>query len=271
MADLFLSNLALPALETADLLVASKAFVHVDRIPAFHVLIHVLSGCIHVTEDGHDYALCAGDMLILREGVHHFGKTPIAAGTKWMYVHFHLPAPPAAPQNRQPSLQHVPVPCFLSRNRTDGLQAELLSLMERVRGDSPLAAFSANSQLYRILLILSEKKLRPPRKKSISEEIADYLRQNLEHPFSAKALEATFHLSYKHMAAVFKKHAGSTLQQYHTGLRITAAAQALRSTDQAIQSISLQYGFQDPLYFSRCFKKHMGHSPKQYRALQLLK
>jgi AraC family transcriptional regulator, transcriptional activator of pobA len=44
------------------------------------------------------------------------------------------------------------------------------------------------------------------------------------------------------------------------------AARLLRFTDQNVQQVAQRVGYDDPLYFSRAFKRHFGDSPMAYRA-----
>jgi AraC family transcriptional activator of pobA len=44
------------------------------------------------------------------------------------------------------------------------------------------------------------------------------------------------------------------------------AARLLRFTDQTVQQVALRVGYDDPLYFSRAFKRRYGQSPMAYRA-----
>jgi AraC family transcriptional activator of pobA len=44
------------------------------------------------------------------------------------------------------------------------------------------------------------------------------------------------------------------------------AARLLRFTDMNVQQVALQVGYDDPLYFSRAFKRHFGEAPMAYRA-----
>jgi AraC family transcriptional activator of pobA len=43
------------------------------------------------------------------------------------------------------------------------------------------------------------------------------------------------------------------------------AARLLRFTDMTVQQVALQVGYEDPLYFSRAFKRHFDESPMAYR------
>jgi AraC family transcriptional regulator, transcriptional activator of pobA len=47
---------------------------------------------------------------------------------------------------------------------------------------------------------------------------------------------------------------------------MSEAARLLRFTDRNVQQVALQVGYDDPLYFSRAFKRHFGESPITYRA-----
>ena len=47
---------------------------------------------------------------------------------------------------------------------------------------------------------------------------------------------------------------------------MSEAARLLRFTDLNVQQVALRVGYDDPLYFSRAFKRHFGESPMAYRA-----
>jgi AraC family transcriptional regulator, transcriptional activator of pobA len=47
---------------------------------------------------------------------------------------------------------------------------------------------------------------------------------------------------------------------------MSEAARLLRFTDLTVQQVALRVGYDDPLYFSRAFKRHFGDSPMAYRA-----
>jgi AraC family transcriptional regulator, transcriptional activator of pobA len=46
---------------------------------------------------------------------------------------------------------------------------------------------------------------------------------------------------------------------------MSEAARLLRFTDQNVQQVAQRVGYDDPLYFSRAFKRHFGDSPMAYR------
>ena len=56
-----------------------------------------------------------------------------------------------------------------------------------------------------------------------------------------------------------------TPMQYIQSLRMANAQNLLESTEYNITEIAEAVGYDNPLYFSRLFHKHMGMSPSEYR------
>ena len=79
---------------------------------------------------------------------------------------------------------------------------------------------------------------------------------------------AAQHMSVCWFIRSFRAYMGVTPMQYITSLRITRAKELLRSTSYSIQEISTMVGYENPLYFSRIFKKQTGSSPKEYRSVR---
>lgn len=58
---------------------------------------------------------------------------------------------------------------------------------------------------------------------------------------------------------------GQTTKELITDRVMVEAARLLRFTDLAVGQVAAQTGFDDPLYFSRAFKRHRGESPQHFR------
>lgn len=63
----------------------------------------------------------------------------------------------------------------------------------------------------------------------------------------------------------FKKYTGTTPMQFITSIRITNAQMLLETTNYAINEIARIVGYDNPLYFSRLFRKQKGCPPSHYR------
>ncbi len=66
----------------------------------------------------------------------------------------------------------------------------------------------------------------------------------------------------------FKDWAGVSPNEYRINMRISAAKSMLRNSSITIREIAEQVGFPDPYYFSRCFRRAVGVSPRSYRESQ---
>ncbi len=63
----------------------------------------------------------------------------------------------------------------------------------------------------------------------------------------------------------FKKITGTTPTQYIVSLRINNAMNLLEESEYSIEKIANFVGYDNALYFSRLFRKHVGCSPREYR------
>ena len=73
------------------------------------------------------------------------------------------------------------------------------------------------------------------------------------------------HMSVSWFIRSFKHYMGMTPMQYITSIRINKAKELLKNTNYSIQEISALAGYENPLYFSRIFRKQTGMSPSRYR------
>lgn len=73
------------------------------------------------------------------------------------------------------------------------------------------------------------------------------------------------HLSKTYFIRKFKQNFGYSPIVYFNRLKIESACQLLLVSNRSVKEISYSLGFEDPLYFSRLFRKVMGQSPSDYR------
>lgn len=274
MNEIIIANNSLPQLCGCGLFAASESFIHTDRVPDFCVLIYVIDGCIYVTEDDTDYEVNAGELLILKNGVHHFGKKKIQKGTKWIFVHFRISAdcnaspfhPDASPLGAYDATAEniLTLPKFLD-NVSARFEKELKTFIEYAQSDDAYKKWFINQRLFLLLSSLAVSTQGFSNNLTLSDRICRYLSDNISVPFNSENIEKRFYLSYKYMAHLFKKEKGVTMQQYHNSVRMDEACRLLCSTLMSIGEIADKLGFSDVLYFSRCFRNYTGKSPSAYR------
>lgn len=274
MNEIIIANNSLPQLCGCGLFAASESFIHTDRVPDFCVLIYVIDGCIYVTEGDTDYEVNAGELLILKNDVHHFGKKKIQKGTKWIFVHFRISAdcnaspfyPDASPLGAYDATDEsiLTLPKFLN-SVSARFEKELKTFIEYTQSDDAYKKWFINQRLFLLLSSLAVSTQGFSNNLTLSDRICRYLSDNIGVPFSSENIEKRFYLSYKYMSHLFKKEKGVTMQQYHNSVRMDEACRLLCSTLMSIGEIADKLGFSDVLYFSRCFRNYTGKSPSAYR------
>lgn len=275
MNELIITTTESPIVCSCDHLVASEPFFHADRTLDFNVLIFVAEGTIYVSEGGIDHEVCAGELLFLKSGVRHYGTREIPRGTDWYYAHFYLGEPScqssaflpdSAPLGTHEKVEFsAAVPKKLSGLKGGEIEQGIIRLSEYCNSDDILKRMRINAMLHSLLIDTALLKYNEVKQDTLSERICVWLNEHCTEPFSSERLEHEFFLSYKRLAAVFKQERGETMQQYHTRRRMSRACSLLRSTLMPIGEIAASLGFDDPLYFSKCFRAFAGESPRDYR------
>ena len=96
-------------------------------------------------------------------------------------------------------------------------------------------------------------------------ESITFITTHYNSEISIKELATSCNLSQSRFMYLFKEQTGMAPHAYQQTLRIQNCMTLLTSTQLSISDISEMSGYQDPLYFSRVFKKMVGMSPRQYR------
>lgn len=91
------------------------------------------------------------------------------------------------------------------------------------------------------------------------------IEEGLDRPLRLEDLAAEAGLSVSQFSLLFRRRFGTSPMRYLDGLRMQAARRLLEQSALSVQAVAERVGFEDPLYFSRRFKRHLGSSPSAYR------
>lgn len=96
-----------------------------------------------------------------------------------------------------------------------------------------------------------------------------YFDENYASPVNVNEYAASVYVSPCWFIRSFRNYIGMTPLQYIIHVRMTNARELLLNPDFSVADVSRAVGYEDPLYFSRFFKKNVGISPREYKkALQ---
>jgi AraC-like DNA-binding protein len=103
-------------------------------------------------------------------------------------------------------------------------------------------------------------------------QVTQYIAAHLSDPdLDASAIARASHISVRYLQALFHEQ-GSTVTDWIRDRRLAGSRRdlvdpALR--EQTIADIALRWGYLDPAYFSRLFRRQFGESPREWRASAL--
>lgn len=106
---------------------------------------------------------------------------------------------------------------------------------------------------------------KPDDESDVISSSIQFMQDNLDKPISVSEIAEHFNYSSSHFFSLFKKRTGYSPIHYFNHLKIQKGCQYLSFSEISVKELSYKLGFEDPLYFSRLFKKIMGESPLKYR------
>lgn len=101
-------------------------------------------------------------------------------------------------------------------------------------------------------------------------KLKHYIKDHAHEDLSLERLAAVVDRNPFYVSKLFKEQFGMNYIDYLTECRMEAAKQLMLESEMSLKEITFEIGYNDPNYFSRVFKKIVGHSPTDYRK-QLLR
>jgi AraC-like DNA-binding protein len=142
------------------------------------------------------------------------------------------------------------------------------TIIRRMERDETMSTLLAASGAAWHALALLAADRRPLSRASVDpvDVTIEHLQSNVATRFSVGELAGIAGLSASHYAALFRRATGYGPLEYQIRLRMGLARELLDTTSRTISSIAHQVGYDDPLYFSRQFRRIHAMSPSEYRS-----
>lgn len=145
-----------------------------------------------------------------------------------------------------------------------------MQLYEKCRRQNHLDLYEGSEFLYRFFCQMLRTMETPVLHASpLVKQAMSYLREHFNELESIHDVSSFCGVSHEHMTRCFHKETGQSPLQFLTKLRMEHALLLLLNTNQTIDSIGKNCGFQNGNYFSKVFHKYLHCSPDAYRRMNL--
>jgi AraC family transcriptional activator of pobA len=92
-----------------------------------------------------------------------------------------------------------------------------------------------------------------------------FIEDNCTNDIGAHDIANSVHISYSHLARLFKKHTGRTITYHLNKAKLSRAVRLLKLSDKNLAQIARESGFSNENYFCTVFKKFYGRTPTTAR------
>ncbi len=234
-------------------------------------MVLILEGQVIYHANGIDYQAPPGSLILARPGFDEAYRWDPRSHTRHAYFHFNVKSRP----NDWPETHDWPI------IRTD-VNEVVITLYRRVmklirqHPDWPDVSPGVHDcrlveTLISEYLIGEDQKVdstRHDRPEPVERAIRLMNKALVQQPpaeLSLEELAAHAGVTAKHLCRLFGRHVGHSPVSTYRRLKLQTAVPYLARSNLSIKQIAHRCGYDDPLYFSRCFSRVYGQSPRTMR------
>lgn len=234
---------------------------HPNRIMEVHDLIFIREGCWQITQDGTEYTVNTGDVLLLQGGRHHYGNIPCESVVKTCYIHFYPCSGDTVTENPQENSAYYTFPMVVHCGRDSTVEKYFERMIRAFWSDEPYERAKVPAYLD---LLLCELSAAGRKKTSTADEIKSLIRRTPHRFLSNEELADTLGYSVRTITGKFRESTGVSIHTWQMELKCRMADELIQNEPTVkLKEVAATYGFYDEYHFGKCFKKVMGRSPKK--------
>jgi AraC-like DNA-binding protein len=264
----------------------SPHFLHVVNrvsIPSWHIphskmkshnIALIYDGEANFNFDSVDYKVVKGDLIYSTPGVNRMLENSKELPVKLLAVDFHYACP-----------LYIDGEWFINTPKLPLKTCEHINdkylftkLFELFNDLSRIWLSDYNDKLFRCKVLFSEiinALLINSAKTNIAydrirkvEKVIDHMTHHYNNKISLAYYAKVINISVSYLCAIFREVTGKSPAEYIIHIRINKAKELL-TDGYSVTEVSSAVGFNDIYYFSKCFKKHTGVNPSQYKTSAL--
>ncbi|SFI72809.1 AraC-like ligand binding domain-containing protein [Paenibacillus sp. UNC496MF] len=251
-------------------------------------LLFVREGCLYMAEEDRTFEVGEGCALILRPDRYHYGTKGCEVPTSYYWLHFQTTGSWAATDGEPPRHGeeaydekrtqalwsyathtfpiHVPQFARLSQpGKAEELFEQLVKLNQSFySGSAKWSQQSVFQELLRQLSASAAKDESTPAA-ACADQAAAYLRKHYREPVTAQELGERLNFHPVYIARCMQRYYGCPPMEYLLRHRIEQAKLLLLQTDHPVARVAEEVGFNQAAYFTSCFTRAEGLSPRKFR------
>jgi len=266
---------------------------HFERVSSEYIIFLVESGDLYIDEENVQYHLKEGDYIILEPGKKHFGYQ--SATCDYFFIHFETEQFESLTESEDDmdylllnnksvfyhdekpfSDYHIYIPKYCNIKDSNVYYKLMLNFKAAIDNyydndeNYPIVCSSRLIESFNIIYqyILNEKKINYSKNISktffTAQELKKYLDSNTYRTITKEDIIEKFDLNYDYLNRLLKSYHGSSIQHYIQLKKIEKAKEILLNNDIKISVVGYLVGIDNPYYFSKLFKKHVGMSPLEF-------
>lgn len=226
------------------------------RIITDHELVFVTNGIGEIMIDGKKFRVKGGDLLLFRPHVLHSLSTDTQDYMEFYFFHFLLPAD-----------TEIHLPYMFHTDSYHSIKGLFRKVIDAHKQNDPLSVWRKSLYSEQIIceLFTELQTQKEPIDVVRIRKVCDHIQSDPCRNITLEELSNLAGIKKTRLLQAFRKITGTTPHQYILTLRLECAKELLLETTLSISEIATRCGFSDPLYFSRCFKKHFSCPPRQFR------
>ena len=140
---------------------------------------------------------------------------------------------------------------------------DMLALIRDKNLSYPEMADRAALWLHQLLIAM--RRFAAGGNENIQSRIKDYIDDHLDEPLNLEEISRRFGYSRNYLIQLFGTAYGTTPYAYYEKQKMQIARELLLYTQSSVKEVAARLGFENPQYFSKCFRKHFGCPPARFR------
>lgn len=280
----------LPAITLININKNPKPQRNIHRTSEDYIFYLMKSGEMYFKEDGKDYVLKKGETFLFEPGKEHFGTKDTEYS--FYYIHFKhkyakkvvLTDEEVKDRIKKNTISYektlgenkIIIPKRMNFLNTS-VFSNLCNLCEKAINDNflrlnnyeTLTSCSANEifiKAYRSFMFYSvSNKGRSFVGEHRINEVISFLNSNFKRKLTSEIIEHELSYNFDYLNQQFKKYVHTSIFKTLENIRMEEAKNILKNTDESVNFVAQEVGYEDGTYFSKAFKKASGYSPSVYR------